>query len=348
VSAPSGTGPARRTLAAAVAITLATGVALAGCGGGSEPKAPTQQPPPPAAAPTPGGPGCAKPATVTVHNAGELTAALAAAKPGAVIQMVDGNYAGSFTVTTKAPAEQPITLCGNRAAVIDGGESTYSVYLNGATSWVLAGFTIRNGQKGLMIDEGQHNLVDGLDIGNNQDEALHLRKNSSDNVVRGNVIHDTGLQQQKFGEGIYIGSAKSNWGRYTGGQPDRSDRNLIENNTVSRTTAESVDIKEGTSGGTLRDNNFTGPLSDADSWVNVKGNDWQILGNTGHGSSQDGFTVHQILDGWGINNIFENNTAVVDGPGYGINVTKNKELNRVSCNNKAEGAAKGLTNTNCV
>ena len=49
----------------------------------------------------------------------------------------------------------------------------------------------------------------------------------------------------------------------------------------------------------------------------------------------------------GVDNVFDNNTAVVDGPGYGINVTKNKERNRVTCGNRAEGAGKGLTNIDC-
>jgi hypothetical protein len=265
-----------------------------------------------------------------------------------VIQLADGTYSGHFIGTAQASAAQPIVVCGNRAAIIDGGDSGYAFYLNGASWWHLAGFSVHGGQKGVMVDDGQHNLIDGLEISGVQDEALHLRRDSSDNVVRGNDIHDTGLGQAKFGEGIYIGSAKSNWGRYTNGQPDRSDRNLIENNSVAKTTSEPVDIKEGTTGGVLRNNTFTGPMSDAESWVNVKGNNWQIIGNTGHGSSQDGFSVHQILDGWGINNVFEGNNAVVDGPGYGINVTKNKDRNKVSCSNKAEGAAKGLTNADCV
>ncbi|WP_051342226.1 right-handed parallel beta-helix repeat-containing protein [Pseudonocardia spinosispora] len=342
---------ARHTRLTLFAAVLASSMVLTACGGGDSSSSNT--PPPAAQGPAPApanpeGPGCEKPGTVQVANAADLTAALANAKPGAVIQLADGTYQGNFTGTAKATAGAPITVCGNRAAVIDGGDAVYSFYLNAATYWHLAGFTIKGGQKGVMVDEGQHNVIDGLEISGVGDEGLHLRKNSSDNVVRNNIIHDTGQGQEKFGEGIYIGSAKSNWGKYSGGQPDRSDRNLIEGNTVSKTTSEPVDIKEGTTGGILRNNTFTGPMSDAESWVNVKGNGWQILGNTGHDSEEDGFSVHQILDGWGIDNTFSGNTAVVNGSGYGINVTKNKESNRVTCDNKAEGAAKGLTNGDCV
>lgn len=339
--------PRRTALVAPLVGMLAAVLAVSGCGGGesTEPSGTPQSAPP--AEGTPAGPGCPKPSTVQVHNAGELSAALANPKPGAVIEMAPGTYQGHFTAKVSGSQGQPFTLCGKRDAVIDGGSSSYAMYLENASYWQLIGFTVRGGQKGVMVDNGQHNLIDSLVVENVQDEGLHLRKNSSDNVVRGNIIRNTGQKQAKFGEGIYIGSAKSNWDKYTGGQPDRSDRNIIEGNNVSATTAESVDIKEGTTGGVLRDNTFTGPSNDAESWVNVKGNGWQIIGNTGHGSSKDGFSVHEILDGWGVDNTFDNNTAVVDGPGYGINVTKNKDRNRVTCGNKAEGAGKGLTNIDC-
>jgi Right handed beta helix region len=334
---------------AAGALTLV--LALSACAGGSPspPSAPANPAPPAAAPALPAD--CAKPATVTVHTSAELTGALGSAQPGAVIKLVDGSYPGHFTGTGQAGPTSPITLCGSRAAVLDGGDTSYTLYLNDTSYWQVAGFTVRGGQKGVMVDNGQHDTISRLEIEASRDEGLHLRKGSSDNTVSGNLIHGTGQDQPKFGEGIYVGSAKSNWARYSDGQPDRSDRNLIENNTVSKTTAESVDIKEGTTGGILRDNSFTGPFapdSAADSWVNVKGNGWQIVGNVGHNSNGDGFSVHQILDGWGLHNVFQGNTAVVEGPGYGIHVTKNKDQNTVACDNTQQGAAKGLSNTTCT
>jgi hypothetical protein len=345
----------RRRLGSALLTGLAA-VLLAGCGGpagsGATPTTTSSGSsadggPAPAAGPV----DCGRPATRTVHTADELTDALRTATPGAVIALSAGGYAGHFVGTAKGTAAAPITVCGGRDAVLDGGDGGYTLRLDGAAYWQLGGFSVHGGQKGVVVDQGSHDTISGLEISGTQEEGLHLRTNSSDNTVRDTIVHNTGLDQPKFGEGIYVGSAKSNWGRYTGGQPDRSDRNVIEHNTISATTAESVDIKEGTTGGVLRGNSFTGPPSDdsgADSWVNVKGNGWQIVGNTGHTSNGDGFSVHQILDGWGLHNVFSGNTAVVNGPGYGINVTKNKDQNTVSCDNTAQGAAKGLTNTTCT
>ena len=45
-------------------------------------------------------------------------------------------------------------------------------------------------------------------------------------------------------------------------------------------------------------------ITGADSWVDVKGNNWTISGNTGQRSPADGFQTHQVYDGWGRGNTF--------------------------------------------
>jgi parallel beta-helix repeat protein len=286
--------------------------------------------------------------TLRVRDSAGLRQALAAAKPGDVIQLADGQYQGNFTGRANGAADRRITLCGSRHAVLTSGGG-YSLHLDGASYWRLAGFTIRGGEKGLMIDRGQHNIIEGLLIEQTGHEGLHLRSASSDNLVRGNEIRQTGRGSPEFGEGIYVGSAQANWSRFGGGGPDRSDRNLIEGNTISDTTAECVDIKEGTSGGTLRANTFSGRgLSGgfADSWVDVKGNGWTIVDNVGSDSKVDGFQVHQIVPGWGIGNRFGNNRATLSGSGLAINITQNAALNQVSCDNQVIGGT-ALSNVPC-
>jgi hypothetical protein len=293
-----------------------------------------------------------------VADADQLQKALAAAKPGALIRLAPGRYAGHFTLATAGTADAPITVCGPREAVLDGGGAGkddagaggdgYTLHLDRADHVRVAGFTVQGGQKGVMVDATSHAVLDGLLVTHVGEEAVHLRRGSSANTVRGVVIRDTGLRTAKFGEGVYIGSAKSNWCTYSDCQPDRSDGNVIEGNDIAGTTAESVDIKEGTTGGVLRSNTFSGSgMTAADAWVNVKGNEWQIVGNTGDDAPQDGFQTHRILDGWGARNTFADNRAAVKGPGYGINVTKDDDDNRVACSNTVEAAGKGLTNISC-
>lgn len=292
---------------------------------------------------------CADP-TLSVSSADALTDALADAAPGDVLQLEPGSYVGNFVATVSGTADQPIALCGPADAVLDGDDvdDGYVLHLDRAEYWHLEGFSVTNGQKGVMADGTVGSTLTGLTVSHIGDEAVHLRAGSTDNVVSSNTISDTGNRREKFGEGVYVGSSKNNWGEITGGEPDASDRNVIEDNDISDTTAENIDIKEGTTGGVVRGNTLDGSsLTEGDSWVDVKGNGWTIEANTGTSSTMDGFQTHELLEGWGTDNVFTGNTAVVDGPGFGFSLTP--ELgNRVLCDNTVSGAAEGDWNVECV
>lgn len=290
-------------------------------------------------------------ATVRVATADELTAALAAAQPGAVIALAPGTYQGNFVATRSGTRKRPIYLCGARTAVLDSGSITgnYGLHLNGASWWRVKGFTVRNAQKGVMLDGVTGVGLQGLEVYQIGDEAVHLRRNSTKNVVRGLTISQTGLRKPKFGEGVYIGTAESNWCEITNCAQDHSDGNFVLDNDITATSAEAVDIKEGTSGGVVAGNRFDGAgITGADSWVDVKGNGWLLVGNRGTRAPMDGYQVHEIVDGFGYRNLFSGNISAVDASGFAIKVTKPRSGNVVSCNNRATGAAQGLSNIPCT
>lgn len=296
-------------------------------------------------------PSCPK-ATVTVSDSAALDDALDDAQPGDVIRLADGRYDDRFRIDRSGTAEEPIWLCGSARAVLDGGNPKKGIVLalDGVEHWRLIGFGVENGQKGIMVDGSSDIVLGGLTVRRIGDEAIHLRDGSVDNLVVGSTISETGLRHAKFGEGIYVGSAESNWCDVSSCQPDRSDRNRLVGNTITNTKAEAIDIKEGTSGGVVEGNTFDGSdlvAATADSWVDVKGNDWTIVGNTGTTSPKDGFQTHEIVDGWGTGNRFTGNVAHVDGPGYGIAVTPALG-NVVACDNTASGAVKGVSNITCT
>jgi hypothetical protein len=311
----------------------------------------TRTPPATVAQAPPPGPAtvrCPAP-TRTVSTAAELTAALAAASPGDSIRLADGTYGGRFVATRSGTDRAPVFLCGGKGAVLDGGGvgAGYGLHLNGAGWWRLVGFTVRNAQKGVMADRARHCVIQGLTVTGIGDEAIHLRSFSSDNLVVGNTVSRTGLRREKFGEGVYVGSATSNWRQYSGGGPDRSDRNVVRGNSIAGTTAEAVDIKEGTTAGVLLDNVFDGSAlteEGADSWVDVKGNGWLIQGNVGRNSPQDGYQTHDVEDGWGTGNVFRANLAV-NVRRYGIALTP-ELANRVACDNKVVGGGQ-VSRTGC-
>jgi hypothetical protein len=296
-----------------------------------------------------------------VSTASELKSALLDAKAGDDIVLREGTYIGKFVIASgsNGTATNRIRLRGSSKVVLDGGnyEAGYVLHLQGSY-WDLKGFTLTNGLKGLMVDGSRHSVIDSLTIFSIGEEALHLRKASSNNTVQNCIITQAGLKTPGFGEGIYVGSAKSNWDTYTSGLPDRCDSNSILFNTIGPgVTAECIDIKEGTTGGVIRENRFdatgiTGANS-ADSWMDLKGNDYLVERNRGTnpGGSifKDGYQVHVAYTGWGNGNIFRSNTGTVNAPGYGFNIqlTGSNGVstgNKVYSSNTADGAASGLSN----
>ncbi|MBO4270489.1 hypothetical protein GSF24_07500 [Microbispora triticiradicis] len=282
---------------------------------------------------------CPQP-TRTVGSAGELREALRSARAGDVIRLRPGTYRGRFVARHSGTPKKPIYLCGPAAAVLDGGGvgKGYGFHLDGAGYWRLVGFTVRNSQKGVMADGTRGSVIQGLTVRDIGDEAVHLRAFSSGNIVQYNRIDNTGLRRAEFGEGVYLGSAKSNWDRYSGGRMDRSDRNLVRGNVI-RSRAEAVDVKEGTRGGRIVGNVFDGSAlvaATADSWVDVKGNGYLIEGNVGRNTPVDGFQTHEIVDGWGTGNVFRRNTLYLDGAA-GVGIDDTAGGNRITCDNKAVG-----------
>jgi Right handed beta helix region len=352
--------PAGTTIAAAM---LAATAALAGCSdasstGASHPAISPSSAPRSGSARS-GSPaastvaaGCPARGGVVVSTAAQLSRALSGAQPGQTIALDPGVYVGDFVASQSGQAGAPITLCGGRGAVLEGESIRhgYVLHLDKASYWRVEGFTVEGGQKGVVTDGVTHDLIEGLYVHGTGDEAIHLRAFSSDNTVSHNVVRDTGLVTQFYGEGIYVGSANKNWCRYTGCQPDRSDGNRIIDNNIADTTAENIDIKEGTTGGLIAGNTLSGAgmvSSAATSWVNVKGNDWTIEDNTGTGSIADGFSVHQVYPGWGLDNVFRDNKAILGSSGFGIYVQSSHLGTVVACDNVASSAGGGLSNIGC-
>ena len=299
--------------------------------------------------PTADGSACTAP-TTRVSSADQLQDALASAGPGTVIDLAPGTYVGRFVITASGTDDKPARLCGPVDAVLDGGDRSkgYVLHLDGAQHWVLHGFSVHNGQKGVVADGTTGTTISGLTVYGTGDEAVHLRRNSTDNLVPGNTISDTGSKTPKFGEGVYIGTATSNWCDITDCQPDRSDRNQVRGNAIYATSSEPVDLKEGTTGGILEGNQFDGStISGADSWVDVKGNDWKISGNVGRHAPLDGFQTHDVEDGWGTRNTFSGYSGSLDDPKGFLIAMRPVNDNRASCDNRLLGEVGALSNEAC-
>ncbi len=259
---------------------------------------------------------------VSVASAAALDAALASARPGDHIRLAPGVYRGTFVAVSSGTPEAPITLCGPRGAILEQRsiESGYGFHLK-ASHWYLLGFSVRHASKGIVTDGARHNVLRDLEISGIGEEGIHFRSASTDNTLERSWVHHVGLKSPLFGEGVYIGSAASNWKTYSQGQPDASSRNRVVGNVIGPgIAAECVDAKEGTTEGVIADNVFLGTgAGAADSWVDLKGNRYQVFGNSGTFDPTGAFAravmVQSTLPEWGKDNRIRDNIEVSERPG---------------------------------
>ena len=295
-------------------------------------------------------------ATTKVSNAGELMAAVDRARPGTVIHLMPGIYRDQINMHAKGTVDDPIWVCGPRDAVINVGsiQDNHGIQIKNSSNLVIAGMTVTNSLKGISVIHSTNVTIADTRVDNIGYEGIHVRAFTTDSTVVGNTISRTGQRDAPFGEGIYIGTSENNWCAQTDCRPDRTDRIRVLNNTISATSAQPIEVKEGTSDGLIRGNVIDGAngMRSAQEWVKVKGNDWTIVGNKGSNSALHGFAVNGSVAGWGLRNTFADNSGAVNAEGYGFFIHekggKGSSDTAVSCSNSVTLAAEGFSNLDCT
>jgi chitodextrinase len=282
--------------------------------------------------------------STTCSTASCLTTALANAQAGDVITLADGvTLSGNFTASANGTSSAKITIqsSSSNKAILNGGGtgSGYTLHITG-DYWVIKNVKVTNASKGIMLDNSNNTLIDGVEVYNIGEEGVHFRDGSSNNTIQNSYIHDTGVVTADYGEGVYVGSDYLKWTDNGGAYIKECDNNKIVNNTIgSGVAAESVDIKEGTTGTIISGNTFNGTgisgANAADSFIDAKGNDAVIHDNIGYRNNNsninDAFQTNEKSTGWGFNNDFYNNTVYMDNTtGYVVNV---KAGSAKACNN---------------
>ena len=310
---------------------------------------------------------------IVVDSPDRLRAAIEAAQPGDVIVVADGEYRfdDRLVAEPSGTATSPITLRGTRAAVIrtKNASGDYGLHVTG-DHWRIEGLTIAHATKGIVLDGSVGTVIDGVEVYDIGDEGVHFRSCSSDGVLRNSFVHDTGRNSAQYGEGVYVGSANSNWDKYEcideiegRSEGDNTERVLIEDNVFEDITAEGADLKEGTDSGTIRNNVFRragiSGQNSADSAIDAKGNNWLIEANVVSETDAewdddgvarpsefvDGFQSHSVYDGYGTGNTFRANRVEGAIEGFGVGLYPKLD-NVVTCDNEAPEAGEGLVGDN--
>ncbi|GAA3553898.1 hypothetical protein GCM10022197_06280 [Microlunatus spumicola] len=291
-------------------------------------------------------------ATTTVSTWKQLQSAITNAPAGRVVKMNPGTYSVPWGMAVKAngTASNPVWICGPRNAVLSGpgvtGNGGFRV--DGSSYLRISGMTVRNSQKGISVMNSNHVAVSDVLVEHIGEEAVHLKNNTTDSVVVGNTIRDTGLMTPTYGEGVYVGTAKGNWCKYNDCAPDASNRNAVIANHISRTSSEPIDLKEGAVDGTVWGNTLDGgSMKIGETLISVQTNNWVVAHNTGSNVKQDGVQVWQAYEVWGRNNTIFANDFTSGVPGYGVRLAYVNIGNVVGCDTWVSSSADGISNKAC-
>ena len=250
-----------------------------------------------------------EPGTINCASADCIVNAMKNARPGDEIIVAPGTYEASektdlpdndgkasrFYSSANGTASNPIIIRGASASnrpVLKGPDGRFDGYVMRVLGdhWVIKDLELEEGSKGLVLDRSSFSKIINVSVHDIGEEGIHLRDGSGNNVVDGCQVYNTGRVKPGFGEGLYVGSDKSQHNNPY--NPDCND-NTIQNCTVGpNVAAEGVDVKEGTKNTIIRNSTFTAKgitgENSADAFIDVKGASTFIYGNA---FNVDGSTV---------------------------------------------------------
>ena len=268
-----------------------------------------------------------------VSTISELRSAVKNAKPGDRIKVAPGIYecqSEKILLQEDGTSDKSIVLEAldpeNPPRLIGASEEkSYLIHVTG-DYWIIDGFDLSRSQKGIVLDNSNYSVIRNCDIYSIGAEAIAVRDGSSYCTIEACDIHDTGIVSPGYGEGVYIGSSKEKT------EFDfKCDHNKVKNCTFKNVAAEHVDVKEYTtdteiSGCTFWGDGMTGE-NYAGSFIDLKGNDCYVHDNIGYRNNNPkivaAFELHEQVEGWGYNHIFENNILYMDQP-YGAENTNRR------------------------
>ena len=281
---------------------------------------------------------------VNVSTADELTSALKYAVAGDKIIIASGlTYTGNFKLSVGGSQDAPIWIVGEKASdmpVLDGGDSNNSTSLaikgaddddleNIGLSYVyIQDIAVTNSKTGIAVDQGHYVTIDHVEVYNVGQAGIHIRDGSKNNIIKNSYVHNTGLYNVKYGEGIYIGSDYTKWPGGTSSSeynPAVDYVQILNNKIGPYVTAEHIDVKEGSSHAYIIGNTFDAEgmndiLNGGLSYIDFKGNYTEAAYNVGDQNDNEyfanAFEINDKQPGWGLYNNIHDNTLTFNDEYY--------------------------------
>lgn len=275
--------------------------------------------------------------------------ALDVVQPGETIYLGPGDYYEDLITQRHGTASAPISIVGSRDAVVHGSGRKARIFQIYHDYYLLDGWTL-NGHDGqgnalenyrdkLLYVHGQAAAYDGMvrrgPLGlevrnmlftNAGGECIRLRYFVQYANIHHNLIRNCGIYAFVFktggknGEGIYIGTSSTQWGdgKNPTNEPDQTNLNHIHHNTINTQGNECIEVKEGSTGNLIEENECTGGQDPEAAGLASRGNGNIFRNNYTYGHLGAGlrFGGHRI-DGYqyGIDNLIYNNTIYGNAQG---------------------------------
>jgi hypothetical protein len=194
-----------------------------------------------------------------VATTAELKTAIESALPGDRIVLAPGSYSLGFYSgpLRSGTATNPVVLTGPRTAVFTG-----TTLVPDASYWIFNGFrmTATGGANAIMHVGGNYNIYEYLELDHTGTSGIAIKtaypgapsssKTVTGNVIRYNYIHDTGLANAAWGEGVYLGD---------GTVEQRALNTHVHHNTIGpNVTAEAIEAKVLADGNRIEFNTING------------------------------------------------------------------------------------------
>lgn len=232
-----------------------------------------------------------------------------------------GRDCGRIWLGADGTKNNPIVLAGSDPAnppEIYGTavNSNYGIHVTG-NYVVLKNLKIHTFSKGVVFDNSVGALMEDCEVYHTGTELVHVRDSSQQVTLNRNFIHGSGFDVAQYGEGIYVGTYYKGWAssqqsdknagfwgesasqhRYSG-YDWRVNDTKITCNIVKATTAENIDVKEGTVRGVVQGNmfigdstNYDGQVDHDDANIDMKGASWTVTGNYFYNSLKQGLPYY--------------------------------------------------------
>lgn len=194
--------------------------------------------------------------------------------------------------------------------------SKYGIHVTGDYV-ILKNLKIHTFSKGVVFDNSIGSLMEDCEVYHTGTELVHVRDSSQQVTLNRNFIHGSGYDVARYGEGIYVGTYNTGWASSQQSDRDagfwgtdasqhrfsgydwRVNDTKITCNIVKATTAENIDVKEGTIRGIVQGNmfigdstNYNGEVDYDDANIDMKGASWTVTDNYFYNSKKSGLPYY--------------------------------------------------------